>query len=205
MKKKGVANLGVGNGTLKNAQIHSIGTQNGNRVAVIYADNPYGQKQWYIQPLEGIKTVKPVNVEPVEYNYNLPSFKSIQNVMDNITIDKTEIAQSNDFRSLIMGRKWVMINYNDEMEGAKTGARQCMVVAWGISMAGNECIRIYERFGANRHDDVSPIPNYRILLTSRIINLRVIDYMEPWNDSDLDGRYNWAGDDGMSTVYEWYH
>ena len=202
MREKQVADLTVyGNRKLHDAQIHSIGKQNGTRVAVIYADGPYG-KQWYIQPIKDIKNVVVVDTPFVEYNYNHPSYKVVDEISDELTIDKTQVVESNDMKDIIFGRKWVMINYNDESDDIATGARQCMVVAWGITHAGNECIRIYERYGDSKTGD---IPNYRMLLTRRILNLRVIDYMEPWSPDELDSRYNWGGDRGMETVFEWYH
>lgn len=206
MKERGVADLVTPNTTLKNAQVHSIGKQQGKPIAIIYADSPEGRKQWYVQPLESIKSVKPLDVAPVEYNYNLPSWNAIQQITDQLTIEKTEAVMSADMKSIIEDRRWVMINYNDERDGAAVGARQCMVVAWGLSLSGNECIRVFEKFGTSRETSGdNAIPNYRLLLTKRITRLKVIDFMEPWSPEELNSKYNWAGDDGMSIVYEWYH
>ena len=202
MAERQVANLTInGNSTLTNAQVQSIGTQNGHDVAIIYADGLHG-KQWYIYRTKQITNIRPSNAEWVEFNYDVPSYKAISEVLDNITVTKTEVVLANDIEGIIRGRKWVVINYNDEREDPATGARQCMVVAWGNTLAGNECIRVYERYGDSREGD---IPNYRLMLTGRILSLRVLDWMEPWTDADLDDRYNWAGDNSMQPVRYWYH
>ena len=208
MEDEQVANLRLEDKrTLTNAQVQSLGKQNGMRVAVIQADDAYGNKAWYVEPVKSIKSIQPVTTPWQPFDYNAPSYKVVNEVIDEITVDKTHATASNDMESLIKDRKWVMINYNDEKENPHTGARQCMVVAWGLTKLGNECLRVYERYGDSRSADegFGFIPDYRLILTKRIINLRPIDYMEPWTDADLDSRYNWSGDRSMSTVFYWYH
>ena len=208
MEDEQVANLKLEDKrTLINAQVQSLGKQNGMRVAVIQADDAYGNKAWYVEPVKSIKSIQPVTTPWQPFDYNVPSYQVVNEIIDEITVDKTHATASNDMESLIKDRKWVMINYNDEKENPHTGARQCMVVAWGLTKLGNECLRVYERYGDSRSADegFGFIPDYRLILTKRIINLRPIEYMEPWTDADLDSRYNWSGDRSMSSVFYWYH
>lgn len=208
MKDEQVADIGLEDKrTLSNAQVQSLGKQNGMRVAIIQADDAYGNKAWYIEPVKSIKTIQPVTTPWQPFDYNAPSYNVVNEIIDEITVDKTHATASNDMESLIKDRKWVMINYNDELENPHTGARQCMVVAWGLTKLGNECLRIYERYGDSRSADEGYgfIPDYRLILTKRIINLRPIDYLEPWTEADLDSRYNWSGDRSMNSVFYWYH
>lgn len=104
----------------------------------------------------------------------------------------------NDFAAIIDNRLWVNIKYDDGKKNPASGSRLCKIVAWGMSVAGNECIRVYENVGDSRSGG---IPDYRLMLTRRIKSISVAENIEPWKESDLDSRYNWSGDRGMSVVF----
>lgn len=198
-----------GNRTLTGAQVYQIGMQDGKNMAVIYADSPYGgRKQWYIYETKNITNIKPSNSPFVDWNTARQgaSWQGVEDLLDDLTVSKTAIVASNDLQSIIENRVWVMIDYNDEEDNPHTGARQCMVLAWGLTKRGNECIRVYEKYGDSRSaaEGFGEIPDYRLMLTKRVLSLRVLDFMEPWTDEDLDWRYNWYGDDSMSEVFFHY-
>lgn len=196
--------------TLRDAQVYAIGEQNGNKVAIIYADSPYkGRKQWYIYPLKDIGKITPSSgaFTPWTDACQGSSWKGVEDLLDDVTVTKSAEVASTDIKRLIDEGYWVIINYNDGQDHPHTLARQCMIVAWGVSKTGEECLRIYEKYGDSRSatSGDGEIPDYRLLLTKRITQIRVIDYMERWDASDLDWRYNWSGDNGMASVYHWYH
>lgn len=93
-----------------------------------------------------------------------------------------------------------MITYDDEKEKPALGYRQCAIIAYGYTKAGNECIRIMEVFGDSRsaRDGSGKIPDYRLLLTGRIRELKPMVETEPWGYSILDSRVNLTGDKSMA-------
>ena len=204
MEDSVVADIALRDGsTLRNAQIYAIGEDGGQNVAVIY-HNEVGDDRWDVVKVRDIKSASPSSGAWRSWNdvARGKAWESVEDAIDGINVTETNVIASNDIASIISERKWVMINYNDTQPAPHTGARQCMLVAWGMSLAGNECVRVYEKYGDSRSGGIA---DYRLLLTSRITSLKVLDYVEPWDASDLDSRYNFTGDNGMSTVFEWYH
>ena len=195
-------------GQPQTVQILEIAQLNGNPIAVAWWDNG-NRSQWEIIPLSDIEdiTVTDVKVQDWEPLFDKPSYGVIKDILDDMVVPSTAITRAATIPEYIEQRRWVIINYDDEQPNPHTGARQCMVVAHGLTKRGNECIRVYERFGDSRSAAAGDgvIPDYRLMLTKRIRSLRVPDFLEPWTSDMLDGRYNWSGDRSMSTVYEWYH
>ena len=93
-----------------------------------------------------------------------------------------------------------MLTYNDEKDKPALGFRQCAVIAHGYTTAGNECIRVMEVFGDSRSAKAGDgkIPDYRLLLTGRIMDLKPMTNTAPWDYSVLDSRVNLTGDKSMS-------
>lgn len=204
MEDSVVADIALRDGsTLRNAQVYAIGEENGQNVAVIY-HNEVGDDKWSIVKVRDIKGATPAASAWRSWNdvARGKAWEDAQEIVDTISVTETNVISSNDMAAIIGERRWVMINYNDAQPSPHTGARQCMVVAWGISKAGNECIRVYEKYGDSRSGGIA---DYRLLLTSRITSLRVLDYVEPWQLSDLDSRYNNTGDESMSVIFEYAH
>lgn len=92
----------------------------------------------------------------------------------------------------------VMVTYNDDTDEAATGMRQMAVVAYGLSLAGNEVIRTYQYYG----DTKTFSPDYKLLRLDRINTFRIVGFVEPWTDDQMDSRYNEVGDEGMLVVFE---
>ena len=170
--------------------VQGIGKDGGKDVAVLY--DPKATK-YVVKPLSNIKEFEPTNTSVGNFP---PLPKDIVD-NDDITIQKT--VNSNDIGSILHNRITCMVQYNDEQPNPATGYRQIAVVAWGITTAGNECIRCYELFGDSRSGEV---PNYKLMLTKRIRTLKPMWNTQPWGKEILDSRYNWGGDDSMVTVFE---
>ena len=170
--------------------VQGIGKDGGKDVAVLY--DPKATK-YVVKPLSNIKEFEPTNTSVGNFP---PLPKDIVD-NDDITIQKT--VNSNDIGSILHNRITCMVQYNDEQPNPATGYRQIAVVAWGITTAGNECIRCYELFGDSRSGEV---PDYKLMLTKRIRTLKPMWNTQPWGKEILDSRYNWGGDDSMVTVFE---
>ena len=131
------------------------------------------------------------------FDYSDPSYKEIIDDTD-LTIGHTRHTES--FNDLIHNKVMTMITYDDEKEKPALGYRQCAIIAYGYTKAGNECIRIMEVFGDSRsaRDGDGKIPDYRLLLTGRIRQLKPMVETQPWDYSILDSRVNLTGDKSMS-------
>lgn len=195
-------------GEPQTVQVLEIAQLNGNPVAVVWRDNG-SRSQWEVLPLSDITEINVTTTKAQEWEplFDKPSYSVIKDILDDMVVPSTAITRAATIPEYIEQRRWVVINYDDEEPNPHTGARQCMVVAHGLTKRGNECIRVYERYGDSRSasEGYGDIPDYRLMLTKRIRSLRVPDFLEPWTPDMLDGRYNYSGDRSMSTVFEWYH
>lgn len=177
--------------------IYGVGKDNGTDVAIVYDPE---KKKYEVKPIKNIKEWLPIKEKPGEF----PALPA--NIVDNddISVQKTII--SDDIPTLLRNRTICMMSYNDDQPQPATGYRQICIVAHGATKAKNphECIRAYELFGDSRSakEGTGEIPDYRMFLTSRIVNLKPMIGTEPWGREVLDSRYNWTGDRGMSVVYD---
>lgn len=173
---------------------HSLGKKDGKDVVVLYDPST---KKWYVRSLKsigkyiiGTDTIGP-------FDYSDPSYEKIIDD-DDITISRTTHSMS--ISELIHNRVMCMLTYNDEKDKPALGFRQCAIIAHGYTKASNECIRVMEVFGDSRsaRDGSGKIPDYRLLLTGRIRELKPMVETEPWDYSILDSRVNLTGDKSMS-------
>lgn len=172
---------------------HSLGKKDGSDAVILY--NPDTDK-WSVKTLKDIDCV--VSDTPVgEFVYTDPSYEKI---MDDEDVVVTRTRGTSSYSDLIHNRVMCMISYNDEKEKPALGYRQCAIIAYGYTKAGNECIRIMEVFGDSRsaRDGEGKIPDYRLLLTGRIRQLKPMVETQPWDYSILDSRVNLTGDKSMS-------
>ena len=174
----------------KEVWVHSLGKENGEDVAICYYPK---QSKYLVLPLKDIKVFEPTNTSVG----NFPELP--KNIVDNddITVQKT--VNSNDIGNLLKNRVTTMVQYNDEEPNPATGYRQIAIVAWGVTTAGNECIRCYQLYGDSRSGEHR---DYKLMLTKRIQSLKPMWNTEPWSRDILDDRYNWGGDDSMITVFD---
>lgn len=173
---------------------HSLGKKDGKDVVVLYDPST---KKWYVRSLKsigkyiiGTDTIGP-------FDYSDPSYEKIIDD-DDITISRTTHSMS--ISELIHNRVMCMLTYNDEKDKPALGFRQCAIIAHGYTKASNECIRVMEVFGDSRSvkEGNGVIPDYRLLLTSRIQSLKPMVETEPWGYSILDSRVNLTGDKSMA-------
>lgn len=126
---------------------------------------------------------------------------------DGLAVQRTAIVTNDQYIDAIENRRWVQISYNDELEKPATGYRQCMVVAYGNTVAGNTAIRVYEQFGDSRSmkDGEGIIPDYRVLRIDRITAFKVMQGFPSWTDENLDSRYNYSGDETLNhPIIDWW-
>lgn len=172
---------------------HSIGKKGGKDMVVLY--NP-ATKKWKTEELSKMGDTVITKEEITGYDYEDPTYKEIIDDED-ITVSRT--THTSTFDELIHNRVMVMISYNDELPDPATGYRQVAIIAHGYTHAGNECIRIMEVFGDSRSakDGTGMIPDYRLMLTKRIMSLKPMTGTAPWGWDILDDRVSLVGDKSM--------
>lgn len=174
--------------------VYQLGREDGKDVAVLY--NPLDNK-WSTKKLSDITKMVTGTGTTGIYDFTDPSYKKI---VDDPDIVVTKTVHTTSFSDLIHNRVMTMLTYNDEKDKPALGFRQCAVIAHGYTTAGNECIRVMEVFGDSRSAKAGDgkIPDYRLLLTGRIMDLKPMTNTAPWDYSVLDSRVNLTGDKSMS-------
>lgn len=176
--------------------VYGIGKDDGKDAAILY--DP-AKSKYVVIPLKDIKQFEPLKASVGEFP-PLPD-----NIVDDPNISVQKTVHSGSYTDLIHNRIITIINYNDEQQPATfTGARQCCIIAWGLSEANNEVIRVYEAFGTSRSaaSGENYIPNFRLLRTDRIISMKPMYGTEPYGREMLDSRTNFEGDKSMHPCYE---
>lgn len=108
-----------------------------------------------------------------------------------VLLENASITSIND---AIDGKYQVVINYEgDPSHGIAPGKRVIEVYAYGLTMAGNPCIRAFQPYG----DTASKVPNWKMFRIDRIKSwqptYKLITSPAP--------KFNPDGDRGMSIVY----
>lgn len=170
--------------------VYQLGKKDGKDIAVLF--NP-STKEWSVRTLKSIGDYIISKDTIGDFDYSDPSYKTILDD-EEITISRSTVATGDKFLDAIKNKTWVQISYDDTKPSPATGFRQCIVVAYGTTSAGNIGIRCYEQFGDTR----TICPDYKIFLLKRIKSFKVMRNVEPWNDSILDGRYHSGGDKNLS-------
>lgn len=168
---------------------HSLGKKSGNDIVVLF--NP-STKKWKTEYLKDIDCV--VGKDKIgDFIYTDPTYETIIDDED-IIISHSSVATGDKFLDAIKNKTWVQISYDDSKPSPATGFRQCIVVAYGTTSAGNIGIRCYEQFGDTR----TLCPDYKIFLLKRIKSFKPMLNVEKWTDDILDGRYHSGGDKNLS-------
>ena len=170
--------------------VYQLGKKSGSDIVVLF--NPDTNK-WSTRTLKSIGDYIIGKDKIGSFDYSDPSYKTILDDED-ITISRSSVATGDKFLDAIKNKTWVQISYDDTKPSPATGFRQCIVVAYGTTSAGNIGIRCYEQFGDTR----TICPDYKIFLLKRIKSFKEMRNVEPWNDSILDGRYHSGGDKNLS-------
>lgn len=195
------------------AQIYAL-TDGGDGIEVMTADKAAGKNTWHNIKIAEIDSIKATGDPFLPWETDTKSFKDFIN--SPTTVTRTVIAPPATIDEMIKQRTMVMINYDDKLnnnnppEGAShTSARQCAIIARGLTYRGNSCIRVYQFFGDSRsiaegYAD-GGLGDFRLMLEKRITQLRPMNFAQPWQESDLDlSKLNRTGDDGMAVLYTHY-
>lgn len=170
--------------------VYQLGKKDGKDIAVLFDPST---KKWSVRTLKSIGDYIIGKGIIGDFDYSDPSYKTILDDED-IVISRSSVATGDKFLDAIKNKTWVQISYDDSKPSPATGFRQCIVVAYGTTSAGNIGIRCYEQFGDTR----TICPDYKIFLLKRIKSFKEMRNVEPWNDSILDGRYHSGGDKNLS-------
>ena len=170
--------------------VYQLGKKDGKDIAVLF--NP-SSKKWSVRTLKSIGDYIIGKDIIGDFDYSDPSYNTILDDED-IVISRSSVATGDKFLDAIKNKTWVQISYDDSKPSPATGFRQCIVVAYGTTSAGNIGIRCYEQFGDTR----MICPDYKIFLLKRIKSFKEMRNVAPWNDSILDGRYHSGGDKNLS-------
>ena len=170
--------------------VHSIGKKDGNDLVILY--NP-STKKWKTEYLKDIDEYIISKEKIGSFDYTDTTYKTIIDD-DDIIISHSSVATGDKFLDAIKNKQWVQIAYDDTEEPKHTGFRQCIVVAYGTTSAGNIGIRCYQQFGDTR----TISPDYKIFLLKRLKAFKPMNNVAPWTDDILDGRYHSGGDKNLS-------
>lgn len=167
---------------------HSLGKRGDDNIVILY--NPKTNK-WKTETLDSIDGV--VGGTIGDFDYSDPTYEKIMDD-DDVTVSRSVVVSGDRFLDAIKNKTWVQISYDDSKEKPALGFRQCIVVAYGTTSAGNIAIRCYEQFGDTR----TICPDYKIFLLKRIKSFKEMVGVAPWTDDILDGRYHSGADKNLS-------
>lgn len=154
-------------------QIFAVGYDEGDNI--IFQDL---KGKWHKIYLDDIKKWELTDKPLVDWNFDDPKWRELIDDEDNI-VKETTVATANTLEDAVKGNYVCMIWYNDEEEGAATGARQCWVSSMGYTTAGNACVRIWEQYGDSR-SGVEENSGWRFLLIRRIMEFRILTEVQPY-------------------------
>lgn len=113
----------------------------------------------------------------------------------------TESVGVDEVNDALDNHKRVIINYRSKGEDKNTGARVIEVYAYGLTKAGNPCIRAFQPYG----DTTSHVPSWKFFRLDRIIEWKpteqTFDRPADFYYKNL-GNFNPNGDETMSVVYK---
>ena len=125
------------------------------------------------------------------------------NVLENILNEMllVESVSVNDVISAIDNHERIIVNYHTKGEDKNTGARVIEVYAYGLTKAGNPCVRVFQPYG----DTTTRVPNWKFMRLDRISEWKptgqTFDRPADFYYKGL-GDFNPNGDDTMSIVYK---
>lgn len=154
-------------------QIFAVGYDDGDNI--IFQDS---KGKWHKIYLDDIKKWELTDKPLVDWNFDNPKWRELIDDEDNI-VKETTVATANTLEDAVKGNYVCMIWYNDEEEGAATGARQCWVSSMGYTTAGNACVRIWEQYGDSR-SGIEENSGWRFLLIRRIMEFRILTEVQPY-------------------------
>jgi len=125
--------------------------------------------------------------------------KLLENILNKLLLK--ESVSVNDVEDAINNHKRVIINYRSKGEDSNTGARVVEVYAYGLTKAGNPCIRCFQPMG----DTTSRVPSWKLFRLDRISawkpTRQTFSRPADFFYKGL-GEFNPNGDETMSVVYK---
>ena len=122
-----------------------------------------------------------------------------ENILNKLLL--TESVSVNEVEEAIDKHIRVIINYHSKGEDNNTGARVIEVYAYGLTKAGNPCIRAFQPYG----DTTSRVPSWKFFRLDRISawkpTKQIFDRPADFYYQNL-GDFNPNGDETMSVVYK---
>lgn len=162
----------VVNGVL--GQIFAVGKE-GKKANIIFQDENGKWSKIYLDDIDKWEvTTTPLS----DWNFDDPKWRELIDDEDNI-VQETTVTTATTLEDAVKGNYVCMIWYNDEQEGAATGARQCWVSSMGYTTAGNACIRIWQQYGDSR-SGVKANDGWKFLLIRRIMEFRIMTEVQPY-------------------------
>lgn len=122
---------------------------------------------------------------------------SFSRLIRHILKENVDVNQIND---ALTNHNEILINYDGDDE-THTGKRLIQVYAYGLTKAGNPCIRAFEPFG----DTKTRVPHWKLFRLDRISKWTKTDrvFVEPPKEQGYQAQdFNKEGDKTMSTVYQ---
>jgi hypothetical protein len=142
---------------------------------------------WELINLSNIEKINTTNSTiKVQWSVALqhPNFDWIhKQVVDSEQVKETAVAKQSFFENVIMNHKVCMIKYNDG-DGRCENYRQVLVCQMGYTTANNLALKVYQYSGASHNvlDGTGDIPDWRVMLVSRILDIKEAPYFEPVNE-----------------------
>ena len=122
-----------------------------------------------------------------------------ENILNKILL--TETVSVKDVESAVDNHNRIIINYHSKGEDNNTGARVIEVYAYGLTKAGNPCIRAFQPFG----DTTSRVPSWKFFRLDRITawqpTKQTFTHPADFYYQNI-GDFNENGDETMSVVYK---
>ena len=123
----------------------------------------------------------------------------LENILNEMLI--TESVSIEDVNSAIDNHERIIVNYHTKGEDKNTGARVIEVYAYGLTKAGNPCVRVFQPYG----DTTTKVPNWKFMRLDRISAWKPTGqiFNRPANFFYKGlGDFNPNGDETMSVVYK---
>ena len=124
-----------------------------------------------------------------------------EQIFNKILLNESANVTVSDIEQVMDNHQRVIINYRTKGEDKNNGARIIEVYAYGLTMAGNECIRAFQPYG----DTTTRVPNWKFFRLDRITvwkpTEQVFNRPADFYYKNL-GSFNANGDNSMSVVYK---
>lgn len=124
-----------------------------------------------------------------------------EQIFNKILLNESANVTVSDIEQVMDNHQRVIINYKTKGEDKNNGARIIEVYAYGLTMAGNECIRAFQPYG----DTTTRVPHWKLFRLDRITiwkpTEQVFNRPADFYYKNL-GSFNANGDNSMSVVYK---